>query len=130
MKSSDRFSKSVSMLAGIAVLSLSLSVSAKLTDDEMATLGVEGTPLIPMGGLRAGNEAGTIPPWTGGIKEPPPNFVTGGTWVDPFPDDERLFTITAENYRQYEDHLTAAAGCRSAMGKVPYMKDLAGIDRT
>ncbi|MGH7290528.1 MAG: hypothetical protein ACREJT_04915 [Myxococcota bacterium] len=33
--------------------------------------------LTPMGAERAGNAAGTIPAWTGGITAPPSGFVPG-----------------------------------------------------
>ncbi len=94
-------------LAGAGLLGLALGGSAwaKLSDEELSQLGVTGTPLTPVGATRAGNEAGTIPEWTGGLKAPPANFQPGGTWVDPFPEDKELFTITAQNYQQYMDSL-------------------------
>ncbi len=92
--------------AGLLGLTLAGAASAKLTDDEIAQLGVTGTPLTPVGATRAGNAAGTIPEWTGGIQAPPASFQPGGTWVDPFPDDKPLFTITAQNYEQYQENLT------------------------
>ena len=33
--------------------------------------------LTPVGAERAGNEAGTIPPWTGGITQPPASYRPG-----------------------------------------------------
>lgn len=95
-------------LAGAGLLGIGLAgaVSAKLTDEEIAQLGVTGTPLTPVGATRAGNAAGTIPEWTGGIQSPPAGFQPGGTWVDPYPDDKPLFTITAQNYEQYKENLT------------------------
>lgn len=79
---------------------------AKLSAEEAAQLGIEGTPLTPMGAERAGNAEGTIPAWTGGLKEAPSGFVPGGAHIDPFPDDQPLFTITAQNYQQYAGNLT------------------------
>ncbi|MGH9885074.1 MAG: DUF1329 domain-containing protein [bacterium] len=61
---------------------------------EAARLGGE---LTPMGAERAGNAAGTIPAWTGGITTPPSGFVPGEREVDPYPDDPVLYTITAED---------------------------------
>lgn len=81
-------------------------VQAALTAEEVAQLGVTGTPLTPLGGERAGNAEGTIPPWTGGLSSPPPGFVPGGLHIDPFPNEQPLFTITTENYQQYADKLT------------------------
>jgi len=82
------------------------SASAKVSPEEAAQLGIEGTPLTPIGAVRAGNAEGTIPAWTGGITEYPAGFTPGGWYVDPFADDEILFTITAQNYKQYADKLT------------------------
>ena len=82
------------------------SVSAKVSPEEAAQLGLEGTPLTPVGAVRAGNAEGTIPAWTGGITEYPAGFTPGGWYVDPFADDEILFTITGQNYKQYADKLT------------------------
>ncbi len=77
---------------------------ADLTPEEVARLG--GDELTPMGAERAGNAAGTIPAWTGGLTELPAGYVEGEPLVDPFPDDQPLFTITADNYEQYQDKLS------------------------
>lgn len=82
------------------------SVTAKVSPEEAAQLGLVGTPLTPIGAIRAGNADGTIPEWTGGITEYPAGFIPGGWYVDPFADDEVLFTITVQNYKQYADKLT------------------------
>lgn len=93
------------LLAGASALP---AVGA-LDPGALAKLGVTGTPLTPMGAQRAGNADGSIPPWTGGIKQTdwPAGFRPGGPWLDPFAGDEPLFTIDASNYRQYADKLTA-----------------------
>ncbi|HKK22202.1 MAG TPA: DUF1329 domain-containing protein, partial [Pseudohaliea sp.] len=80
------------------------SAQAALTPEELARLG--GDELTPLGAERAGNADGTIPPWTGGLRELPEGYVEGERLVDPFADDEVLFTITAENADQYADKLT------------------------
>ncbi len=77
---------------------------ADLTQAEADRLG--GDELTPVGAERAGNAAGTIPAWTGGLSELPSGYVEGEPLVDPFPNDEILFTITAENYEQYQDNLS------------------------
>ena len=96
----------LAVTAGL-LLTASAATWARITPEEAAQLGLTGTPLTPVGAERAGNADGSIPEWTGGIQQPPANFVPGGPWVDPFPDDEPLFTITAQNYAQYQDRLTA-----------------------
>ncbi|WP_336368002.1 DUF1329 domain-containing protein [Marinobacter sp. C2H3] len=66
-----------------------------------------GKDLTPFGSPKAGNDAGTIPAWDGGLTEPPPGYKgTGQHHIDPYPEDEVLFTITASNMDQYADHLS------------------------
>ncbi len=62
--------------------------------------------LTPVGGERAGN--GTdIPPWRGGLSLPPPGYTKPGQHhIDPYPQDEPLFVITADNMQQYDEYLT------------------------
>lgn len=79
---------------------------AKVSPEEAAQLGITGTPLTPIGAVRAGNAEGTIPEWTGGLAVPPPGYKLGGPYVDPYADDKILFTIDASNYQQYEDKLS------------------------
>ena len=62
--------------------------------------------LTPMGAIRAGNEAGTIPAWEGGITSPPAGFQPGTRPIDPYTGDQKLFTITAANMNQYRDQLS------------------------
>jgi hypothetical protein len=63
--------------------------------------------LTPLGGERAGNAAGTIPAWTGGITQAPAGYAGAGTrHVDPYAADKPLFTITRANLDQYREHLT------------------------
>lgn len=90
----------------LAVLALPAGTHAALTEQEASQLGVEGTVLTPMGAIRAGNEAGTIPPWTGGLKEIPAGYTADTAYVDPFPEDKPLFSITAQNVEQYKENLT------------------------
>jgi hypothetical protein len=62
--------------------------------------------LTPMGAERAGNAAGTIPEWTGGITSPPAGYSPGDHHPDPYADDEVSFRIDASNYSQYADQLS------------------------
>ena len=79
---------------------------AKVSPEEAAKLGIEGTELTPMGAIRAGNADGSIPAWEGGITQPPAGYKEGGWYVDPYADDKILFSITAQNYQQYADKLS------------------------
>ena len=92
----------ISMLAALGFIAQ--GALAELTPDEAARLGSD--ELTPVGAERAGNAAGTIPAWTGGLLELPAGYVEGQPLVDPYPDDKPLFTITAANYEQYKDNLS------------------------
>ena len=76
---------------------------AEITAEQAASLG--GDKFTPIGAERAGNAAGTIPAWTGGLTELPAAYVDGEPLVNPFPDEQPKFTISAQNYAQYEDNL-------------------------
>jgi hypothetical protein len=93
---------------GVAVLLTAMSnvTHAKLSDEELAELGWEGTQRTPVGAIRSGSADGSIPAWAGGITTPPGGYQPGKPWVDPYADDQPLFTITAQNYQQYQDKLT------------------------
>lgn len=64
--------------------------------------------LTPTGAERAGNTAGTIPAWDGGLKAPPASagFTPGGHHLDPYSSEQPLFTISAANMAQYDANLT------------------------
>lgn len=93
----------------VAVLALlPFSAIAAVTPEEAAQL--DGVRLTPWGAEVAGNQEGTIPPYTGGLRTPPPDFVPGsGIYVDPFKDEKPLFTITSENMSEHEDRLPEGA---------------------
>lgn len=63
--------------------------------------------LTPYGAIRAGNEAGTIPAWSGGITEPPPDYVPGEQHVDPYASDQPLYTVSQDNMADHLNVLTA-----------------------
>ncbi|UTW07409.1 DUF1329 domain-containing protein [Pseudomonas benzenivorans] len=90
-----------------AVIALALVTGhamAAVSSQEAAKLGAS---LTPFGAEKAGNAAGTIPEWTGGITETPAGYSKPGQHhVDPFPGDKPLFTITKSNLEQYKDNLT------------------------
>ncbi len=85
------------MFVTVAAL-LSTELHAKVSADEASKL---GTTLTPMGAEKAGNKAGTIPAWDGGL--PKKDYPRG---ADPYADDKPLYTITAENLSKYEKQLT------------------------
>lgn len=65
-------------------------------------------PTTPVGADTAGNAAGTIPVWRGGLtaEQAPASYEKGGRPVDPFKDDKPKFTITAANMDQYLENLS------------------------
>lgn len=66
------------------------------------------TDLTPYGAVRAGNKAGTIPAWTGGLQEKdiPKDYVKGQHHADPYSGEKPLYTITAQNMDQYKHLLS------------------------
>ena len=63
--------------------------------------------LTPLGAERAGNKDGSIPEWRGGIQFPPSSYKQPGQHhPDPFPSDQAMFVITAQNMDQYSEHLS------------------------
>ncbi len=79
-----------------------------------------GKELTPFGAQAAGNAAGTIPAWTGGISSPPAGFKPGGHYPDPFADDKPIMTIDASNAEQYKDKLSP--GQMALLKKYPTWK--------
>ena len=65
-----------------------------------------GKGLTPMGATAAGNGAGTIPAWTGGITAPIAGYKPGGHYPDPYAADKPLFTIDAANMEKYRANLS------------------------
>lgn len=94
-------------LAASIALALSASAYAKVSPEEAAKLGNE---LTCMGAVAAGNEAGTIPPFSGKWLGTPPGIDytpnVGQHPIDPYPDDKPKFQITGQNWEQYRDNLT------------------------
>lgn len=90
-------------LLSLAAL-LPLCASAGVSDSEADKLGRE---LTPMGAERAGNEAGTIPAWDGGLTTGPAGYQPGDHHPDPYAEDQPLYTITASNLGDYSDQVTA-----------------------
>lgn len=91
-------------LGGLAALLVATGPGfAAITASEAERLGGE---LTPLGAEKAGNEAGTIPAWEGGITEAPAGFESGGHHPDPYSDDGIRFTITRDNMSEHAEQLT------------------------
>jgi hypothetical protein len=89
---------------GVLLALAAASASAGVSEEEAARLADE---LTPVGAERAGNAAGTIPAWNGGITRPPDGYREGDRHADPYPDDEPLFSITADNAHEHAARLSA-----------------------
>jgi hypothetical protein len=92
------------LLAGSSFLAFALVAAGGLAPADAARLGQD---LTPLGGETAGNAAGTIPAWTGGITSAPAGYKPGMHHPDPFAADTVQFTITGANADQYAAQLSA-----------------------
>jgi len=94
----------------ITILAMTF-LTAGVTHASVSTqeAGQLGTTLTPWGAEIAGNAAGTIPAYTGGL--PTSTKTAGfkpnsGHWANPYADDKPLFVINAKNVDQYADQLS------------------------
>ncbi len=68
---------------------------------------IDWSQLTPFGAIRAGNEAGSIPAWDGGLTQPIAAYGGPGSMhADPYADDAPLYTVTAENMAEHAQHLS------------------------
>jgi len=100
-----------------ACVGLALGMGQAAAGAKPDEIGRLTTDLTPMGSERAGNAAGTIPEWTGGITTPPPEYKPGDHHQNPWPDDKPLFRIDGSNYMQYADQLSV--GQKATFAKYP-----------
>ncbi|MFI8741953.1 DUF1329 domain-containing protein [Stutzerimonas zhaodongensis] len=83
---------------GILLLAACASQAhAKVDEIQAVRLGQD---LTPLGAERAGNAAGTIPAWTGGV-QPPAGYEAGMHHPDPFAADPMLYRVDQSNVAQY-----------------------------
>lgn len=103
-----RYQKIAGVLATVAIAHSSPVVFA-----ETGKIEELGGRLTLFGAEQAGNEEGTIPPYTGGL----PTDTAPDGWdpssgryePSPFADEEPLFSVTSSNLEQYKDQLTEGA---------------------
>ena len=73
--------KTLILISALTTLVLASSpLPAEVSSEEASQL---GKTLTPLGAEMAGNAAGTIPAWTGGIAKPAPGYRQGGHYPDP-----------------------------------------------
>lgn len=117
------------LLSGVAVLGAG-QAQARVSAEEAARLGKD---LTPVGAVRAGNEDGSIPEWTGGANftEEQKNLTSAQiNEMDPDKladifsagraEEKPLYTITGENMAQYKDLLSE--GHRTLLKRFPTYK--------
>ena len=92
-----------SLIALAIASTFAVPAAAELSAADIAKL---GNALTPVGGEKAGNAAGTIPAWTGGITRPVAGYKPGSFYPDPFKDDKPTMTITGANADQYRAQLS------------------------
>ncbi|HTN34596.1 MAG TPA: DUF1329 domain-containing protein [Marinobacter sp.] len=111
-----RYNKNA-LLGGLLAFSVAcVPAYAAVSASEAARL---GNDLTPFGSPKAGNASGTIPAWDGGLTKGPAGYKggTGQHHINPFPDDQVLFTINASNMDQYSAHL--ADGIKAMLKTYP-----------
>jgi hypothetical protein len=106
-----------SCIAAVLAATFAVPCAAELS---AADLGKLGTTLTPQGAEKAGNAAGTIPAWDGGITRAPAGYTPGGSYVDPFAADKPTLTIDGKNADQYKDQLSP--GQMAMLKKYPTYK--------
>jgi len=90
--------------SALSLILCAATAAAAVSPQEAARLGAE---LTPLGGEKAGNAAGTIPAWDGGLSSAAkagfPALKPGARQPDPFATDKPLFRIDATNVAKYAD---------------------------
>lgn len=98
----------------ILLLAVALQAQAKVDSAQAARLGQD---LTPLGGERAGNAAGTIPAWDGGLAQPPAGYKAGMHHPDPYSADAPLYQVNSQNLAQYQAQLPT--GLKALLEKNP-----------
>lgn len=89
-------------------------VQAQVSAEQAARLGQD---LTPLGAEKAGNAAGTIPAWNGGLAPRSDAFDPVAGYKDPFAADQPLFSISHANAAQYSQQLSP--GQRAMLARYP-----------
>jgi hypothetical protein len=112
-------------ILGAGILAAGALGLAATVTAQQARLGAE---LTPMGAEKAGNAAGTIPAWDGGLKSAADagaaGFKAGGHHPDPFAADKPAFKVDATNMSQYAANLTAGHEALLAAYKGSYFMNV------
>jgi hypothetical protein len=85
---------------------LLLTVAQAQAEVDAAKAAQLGQDLTPIGAEKAGNAAGTIPAWDGGLPRDANAYDPALGYRDPYAADQPLFSITAANAEQYREQLS------------------------
>ncbi|MDB6143104.1 MAG: hypothetical protein JWP80_2148 [Pseudomonas sp.] len=95
-----------SLLTTTLVLAIAGAAHGAVTPEQAAKL---GTTLTGVGAEKAGNAAGTIPAFTGGLNVPPASYQQGSSVrPDPFDGEKPRVVITGKNAAENAGTLTAS----------------------
>jgi len=92
--------------AGLASRPLASTAGFLSAVTAAGTANAQGAELTYTGAIRAANADGSIPAYTGGLMKPLAGYSPQTGYIDPFPNDKPLFTITGANADQYREQLT------------------------
>lgn len=91
-------------LSAIAsMLAVALPSFAGVSADEASAL---KSTLTPFGAEKAGNKAGTIPAWSGGMNKAPADYKLGSARPDPFAGEKAILQVSAATLDQHKDKLS------------------------
>lgn len=99
--------------AALGVLSCSNNTFAAISADQANTL---NSTLMPLGGEKAANANGSIPAWDGNVSLAS-NPLVGDIPSQPFPGEQPVVRINAQNMSQYIDKLSE--GSQALLKKYP-----------
>ena len=88
-------------------------LQAQVSAEQAARLGQD---LTPLGAEKAGNAAGSIPAWDGGLAPRSDAFDPVAGYKDPFAADQPLFSISHANAAQYSQQASAITNMPCSMG--------------
>src|SRR5690606_19790927 len=90
-----------------ALLAVALGASAPLLAQVSAEQAARlGRDLTPMGAEMAGNAAGSIPAWSGGLAKDSAAFDPQAGYKDPYAADQPLYSVSHANAAQYREQLS------------------------
>ncbi len=83
-----------------SVILLATRLAASIVCTLVSAVVAAAPALSPAGAEIAGNAAGTIPAWTGGLRKPPAGWQAAQGYVDPFLGERPLYTVTGANLQE------------------------------